>query len=128
VAAAAAASPAAGEAVLASWAELLDAGLAQDGDEHLAGTAKPARALLSAATAAALGVAEGANVSISTDAGAVVLPVVIDDLPDGVVWAPSNARGAALRAELAAHHGSIVRLTRSDAPPVAGLEPSGGEA
>ena len=57
-----------------------------------------------------------------------MLPVVIDDLPDGVVWAPTNARGGELRAALAAHGGSIVRLTRSDAPPVVGLEPSGGEA
>ena len=41
-----------GEAVLATWHELLDAGRGQDGDEHLAGTAKPARAIMSAATAA----------------------------------------------------------------------------
>ena len=90
VAAAAASAPAAGEALLATWAELLDAGRAQDGDENLAGTAKPARALLSAATAAAVGVADGDHVSLNTDSGVVVLPVVIDDLPDGVVWAPSN--------------------------------------
>jgi NADH-quinone oxidoreductase subunit G len=114
--------------LLATWPELLDAGRAQDGDEHLAGTAKPARALLSATTAAAVGVADGEHVSISTDAGALVLPVVIDDLPDGVVWVPTNARGASVRVTLAAHSGAVVRLTRSDAPPVIGLVPSGGEA
>jgi len=128
VSAPAAATTGDGEAVLASWAELLDDGRGQDGDDHLAGTAKPARALLSAATAASVGVADGEHVSISTDAGAIVLPVVIDDLPDNVVWAPTNARGASLHAAIGAGSGAVVRLTRSDAPPVAGLEPSGGDA
>ena len=47
-----AASAPTGSVVLATWAELLDDGRLSDGDENLAGTAKPARALLSAATAA----------------------------------------------------------------------------
>ena len=41
--------------MLATWHELLDAGRAQDGDEHLAGTAKPARALINVVTATAHG-------------------------------------------------------------------------
>ena len=49
----------AGEALLATWHELLDAGRMQDGDEHLAGTAKPARALISAATASSAGIGAG---------------------------------------------------------------------
>jgi NADH-quinone oxidoreductase subunit G len=40
-----------GEAVLAGWRMLLDSGRLQDGEPHLAGTARPAVARLSAATA-----------------------------------------------------------------------------
>ncbi|HET8582308.1 MAG TPA: molybdopterin-dependent oxidoreductase, partial [Jatrophihabitans sp.] len=111
-----------GEAIVATWHELIDAGRMQDGDEHLAGTAKPVRARLSKATATAVGVADGEHLSVSTDAGALVLPVAIDDLPDDVVWLPTNARECALRATLAAAHGSVVKLTRSDAPPVVGVD------
>jgi NADH-quinone oxidoreductase subunit G len=111
-------TPAAGSAVLATWTELLDAGRAQDGDEHLAGTAKPARAALSAATAAEIGVGAGDLLAVSTDAGALVLPVVIEAMPERVVWLPTNARGCAVRATLGA--GSTVQLARSEAPPVIG--------
>jgi NADH-quinone oxidoreductase subunit G len=114
--------PAAGEAVLATWAELLDAGRMQDGDEYLAGTAKPVRARINAVTAARIGVAEGERLSVTTDRGAVVLPVEIASMPDDVVWLPTNARRCAVRAELGAAHGSIVRLVRADAPPVVGEE------
>jgi NADH-quinone oxidoreductase subunit G len=129
VPAASPATPGQGEALLATWPELIDAGRMQDGDEHLAGTAKPARALLNAATAAAVGVAAGGSVAVATDRGTLVLPVVIDDLPDRVVWLPTNARGCAVRPTLGAVSGDIVRLTRADAPPVVGADPdaaSGG--
>ena len=96
----------------------------QDGDEHLAGTAKPARALMNAVTAAEVGVADGDTVSVATDRGPLVLPVVIDALPDRVVWLPTNARGCAVRATLGAASGDVVRLTRADAPPVVGADPA----
>jgi NADH-quinone oxidoreductase subunit G len=114
------AEPGKGEALLATWHELIDAGRMQDGDEHLAGTAKPVRARISRRTAADVGVADGEPLSISTERGALVLPVAIDDLPDGVVWLPTKARDRALRATLGAATGSIVKLVRSDAPPVIG--------
>jgi NADH-quinone oxidoreductase subunit G len=103
------ATPGDGEAVLATWHELLDAGRGQDGDEHLAGTAKPARAVMSAATAAEHGVTT--EVTVSTDAGSMRLPVVIGALPDKVVWLPTNARGCAVRSTLRAVNGSIVKLS-----------------
>jgi NADH-quinone oxidoreductase subunit G len=114
--------PAAGYALLATWHELIDAGRMQDGDEYLAGTTKPARAIISAATAAAVGVAEGELVGVSTEHGALVLPTVVGDIADGVVWLPTNARGCAVRATLRAGSGTVVRLTRSDAPPVVGID------
>ena len=112
--------PVAGEALLATWAELIDAGRMQDGDEYLAGTAKPVLARISPATAAEVGVVAGGTISVSTDRGALLLPVEIDAMPDRVVWLPTNARGCAVRTTLGAGAGSTVRLTRPDAPPVVG--------
>jgi NADH-quinone oxidoreductase subunit G len=115
-------APKPGEALLATWHELIDAGRMQDGDEHLAGTANPVRARINEATAEQVGVADGEPLSISTQAGALIVTAAIDDLPDGVVWLPTNARQCAVRATLGATNGSLVRLARTEAPPVVGEE------
>jgi NADH-quinone oxidoreductase subunit G len=100
----------AGEAVLATWSQLLDAGRLQDGEPFLAGTARAAVARVSAGTAESLGVTDGAAVTVSTDRGAVTAPVLVTEMPDGVVWLPTNAAGLPLRRELAAAPGSVVRV------------------
>ncbi|WP_375491509.1 molybdopterin-dependent oxidoreductase, partial [uncultured Jatrophihabitans sp.] len=122
VAGAAVTSPAEGEAVLATWHELIDAGRMQDGDEYLAGTAKPVFAHISAATAAELGVAAGEQLAVNTDSGSLVVPVAIDAMPDRVVWLPTNARGYPIGATLGATAGATVQLTRPSAPPVIGAD------
>jgi NADH-quinone oxidoreductase subunit G len=110
-----AASPAPGQAVLATWHELIDVGRMSDGDENLAGTAKPARAALSAGAAASLGVAEGDPVSVSTPRGTITVPAAIAEMPDGVVWLPTNARGCAVRASLGAVAGDVVTIAAGGA-------------
>ncbi|HEY2272786.1 MAG TPA: NADH-quinone oxidoreductase subunit G, partial [Jatrophihabitantaceae bacterium] len=102
-----------GEAVLATWHELLDAGRGQDGDPHLAGTAKPARAIVSAGTASKHALTD--RVTVSTDAGSLTVPVEIAVMPDDVVWLPTNSRDCAVRATLRAAHGSTVKLGGGDA-------------
>jgi NADH-quinone oxidoreductase subunit G len=108
-----------GEAVLATWSELLDAGRMQDGEPYLAGTARQPVALVSAATAAEAGTADGGKVTVATAAGAVTVPVRVTDMPDRVVWLPANAAGCAARRELAAGHGSRVTI-RTAASQIAG--------
>jgi len=110
-------APLARQAVLATHHLLLDDGRMQDGDKHLAGTAHAPVLRLSAATALEIGAAEGDLVTVSTDNGAVTLPLVVDDLPDRVVWLPTNSPGSHVRATLAADTGSMVALTlaRADA-------------
>jgi NADH-quinone oxidoreductase subunit G len=103
--------PANGEAVLATWRHLLDLGRGQDGEGALAGTAPRTVARLSAATAAAVGVADGDDITVATDAGTITAPVVITELPEGVVWLPAHSAGSSVTASLRAHHGSIVRLS-----------------
>ncbi|MCX2715548.1 NADH-quinone oxidoreductase subunit G [Mycolicibacterium sp. J2] len=100
--------PGPGEAVLASWRMLLDAGRLQDGEPHLAGTARPAVARLSPATAAETGC--GDMVRVSTDRGAITLPLEITDMPDRVVWLPLNSAGSQVYGTLGAGIGSVVRI------------------
>jgi NADH-quinone oxidoreductase subunit G len=100
-----------GEAVLATWRQLLDRGLLQEGDPFLAATARTPVARLSAATAAAVGVHDGAPLTLATDSGSLVLPVLVTAMPDGVVWVPANSDGSTPRATLGAGHGDVVRIT-----------------
>ncbi|HEX4791022.1 MAG TPA: NADH-quinone oxidoreductase subunit G [Actinospica sp.] len=103
-------APGAGQAVLATWHQLLDDGRLQDGEKYLAGTARRPVARLSAATAAEIGAAEGEYVTVGTDAGSVTLPLELATLPDRVVWLPTNSPGSHVRATLSADTGAIVTL------------------
>ncbi|MCL2464573.1 MAG: NADH-quinone oxidoreductase subunit G [Micrococcales bacterium] len=102
-----------GHAVLATWHLLLDAGRLQSGEPGLAGTAKRSLARMSAATAAGVGLADGERVTVSTDAGAVSLPLRVTQMPDHVVWLPTNAADCAVRGTLLADAGDVVRLARA---------------
>jgi len=101
--------------VLATWAELIDAGRGQDGEDNLAGTAKPARAVLSKQSAGGLGVSDGDLVTVSTARGAITVPVAIADGADRVVWLPTNHRQAPVRALLGAAHGDVVTVSAGGA-------------
>ncbi|MGW9263899.1 NADH-quinone oxidoreductase subunit G [Gordonia terrae] len=109
-------SPAAGQAVLAGWHTLLDDGRLQDGEPHLAGTARPPVARLAPSTAAEAGVGAGDRLRVSTADGAIVLPVEITDMPDRVVWLPLFSRGSHVHAALRAQEGDLVALAPAPAP------------
>ncbi|HET6502309.1 MAG TPA: NADH-quinone oxidoreductase subunit G, partial [Amycolatopsis sp.] len=96
----------AGEARLATWRHLLDEGSLQDGEPHLAGTARAPVARLSARTAEHV----GDTVTVSTARGEITLPVEVADLPDGVVWLPANSPGSRVRRTLGAGHGDVVSI------------------
>jgi len=115
VAAAGVASLDAGQVVLATWHHLLDSGRMQDGEPFLAGTAPRARALLSARTAATIGLGEGDTVRVSTAAGSITLPLTITDMADHVIWLPTNSPGSAVRSTLGVDAGTAVSLTKDGA-------------
>jgi NADH-quinone oxidoreductase subunit G len=110
-----------GRVVLSTWPLLLDAGRLQDYEPHLAGTARPAVARLSQATADAVGVGDGDSLVVATDHGEVSAPVVVTEMPDGVVWLPTNAPGVQVRRALAAATGTPVRVRAGEAA----VEPGG---
>jgi NADH-quinone oxidoreductase subunit G len=99
---------------LATWHQLIDAGRMQDGEPYLAGTARPAAARVSPATAAAAGADDGGKVTVESALGSVTVPLQITEMADGVVWLPANSPGSAVRAGLGAGHGSRVTLRRAE--------------
>ncbi|OPE45124.1 molybdopterin dinucleotide binding domain-containing protein, partial [Mycolicibacterium diernhoferi] len=80
------------------------------GEPYLAGTARPAVARLSAATADEIGCADGDPVRIWTERGDLRLPVAVTEMPDRVVWVPLNSAGPVYRM-LGAAAGAIVGIS-----------------
>ncbi len=100
-----------GRVVLASWRHLLDDGSLQEGEPALAGTARPAVARVSAATAGASGLVDGATVTVATTAGSLTLPLVVTEMVDGVVWVPGNSTGSHVHEVLRVGPGAVVRIS-----------------
>ncbi len=106
--------PARGQAVLAGWRMLLDAGRLQDGEPYLAGTARTPAVRLSEATAAEIGLSNGELVMVSTDRGTITLPLEVTDMADRVVWLPLNSPGCHVHRELGVTTGAVVSIGRAD--------------
>jgi len=113
VAAAVARVAGAGQAVLATWRQLLDDGALQASEDALAGTRRPMLARMSAATAERLGVSDGQTVALATENGAITVAVALADVVEGVVWVPGGCG-------LDAAHGDLVTVAAAtSAAPVA---------
>jgi len=106
-----AAVPGDGQAVLATWRQLLDVSSLGVDEPHLAGTARAPEARVNKSTAARLGLTEGQPAVVATERGAVSLPVRLADLPDGVLWLPAHAPGSRVGPTLGAGHGDLVTVT-----------------
>jgi NADH-quinone oxidoreductase subunit G len=105
--------PGPGQAVLATWHQLIDLGSLLDGDGALAGTARPSVVRLGKELAGRLGIGDGDPVTIGTGSGALTLPAEITgDLADGVVWLPGNSPGATVRRTLGVTAGALVEVSR----------------
>jgi NADH-quinone oxidoreductase subunit G len=98
------------QVLLATWHRLLDNGSLLVDEPHLAGTARPAAARLSPNTARVLGVDHAAMVTVRTDRGSITVPAEHADLPDGVVWLPTNSGPSTVRPSLGAGHGAVVTV------------------
>ncbi|MEV5963046.1 NADH-quinone oxidoreductase subunit G [Kribbella sp. NPDC051952] len=100
---------------LATWRMLIDDSRANDGEPHLTATARTPVARVSLTTARRVGVADGDELVVSTDAGSIRLPVVITPMTDNVVWLPTNSADSHVRRSLHADHGSIVTIAGGNA-------------
>jgi NADH-quinone oxidoreductase subunit G len=100
---------------LATWRMLIDDSRACDGEPHLTATARTPVARISLTTAHRVGVADGDELVVSTDAGTIRLPVLITPMTDNVVWLPTNSADSHVRRSLHADHGSIVTIAGGNA-------------
>ena len=101
---------AANDAILATWHHLIDLGSLTDGDAELTGTARPSVVRVGKALARQLGVADGDPVTIATERGAVTLPTAVTEMPDGVVWLPTNSPSSTVRRTLGVTSGGVVSV------------------
>lgn len=106
--------PGDGRLLLATWHQLLDNGSMQVEEPDLAGTARPPVARLSAATARRLGLAAGQPVRISATGGVLTIASEVTEMPDGVIWLPTNSGPSKVHAQLCAGHGSLVGVTAAE--------------
>ncbi len=100
----------AADLTLATWRLLLDDAALQEGEPHLAATARPTEALMSATTAQEHGLGQARSVVISTDRGSVELPLRLAEVAAGTVWVPMHSEGSDVLS-LGAAHGSRVRVS-----------------
>ena len=94
---------------LASWRELLDAGVMQEGEPFLAATAREVVSLVSATSSAQLG--SPGTVTVAGQSGSVVLPLVVGDVIDNVIFVPMNSTDCSIYRDLGARIGSSVAVT-----------------
>jgi NADH-quinone oxidoreductase subunit G len=128
---ASAVAPSGDQAILATWHQLIDLGSLLDGDEQLAGTARPSVVRLGKELAARLGVSDGDPVTVGTPVGAITLPALItEDLADRVVWVPTNSPGSTVRRALGVTAGALVNVSPGSAQPSGPLlaQPHGSAA
>jgi NADH-quinone oxidoreductase subunit G len=104
-------APGSNQAVLASWHQLIDLGSLTDGDKYLAGTARPATVRLSPSMARTLSVTDGVTVVVATERGRITLPAQVSEMPDGVVWVPTNSPGSTLLRTLGVTSGAVVTVS-----------------
>ena len=109
--------PDGGQAVLATWHQLLDAGRLQDGEPFLAGTASArSRALLVGRHGRRRRRRRGrpADGVLRHRAGS-RCRWRLTDMADHVVWLPTCSPGSAVRASLGADAGAVVTITKGGA-------------
>ena len=94
---------------LATWRQLLDSGLMQEGEPHLAATARPSVVRISAADSAALG--SPSALTVSGPKGSVTLPVEVAEVVAGAVWLPMNSPDSHIYMQLGCGYGDSVNVT-----------------
>jgi len=96
--------------LLAGLRQLIDNGSLQQGEPHLAATAREAVARVSAATASANGLVDGNLVIIKSSTGQMVLPLLVSEVADETVWVPLNSDGSTPLKNLSVSIGESVQL------------------
>lgn len=96
--------------VIDTWHQLIDDGRCQDGATAYRATARPAVLRVSEETLALAGLQGATEVVVSTSRGEQVFPVELADLPESVIWIPSNSSGVHVRSAIGCGYGDRATL------------------
>lgn len=109
-----AAPEAPGDFRLATWRQLLDSGVMQEGEPHLAATARASVARMSATDHQGLGSPEA--VSVTGPRGSITLVVEVAEVVPGTIWLPMNSPQSHVYTQLGCGYGDSVTVAASAAP------------
>ena len=94
---------------LATWRQLLDSGLMQEGEPHLAATARPSVARISSTDFLALG--SPSAVTVTGPKGSISLPAEVAEVVPTTVWLPMNSPDSHIYVQLGCGYGDPVSVT-----------------
>ncbi len=103
------ASPAAGT-TLATWRLLIDSGVMQEGEPHLAATARRSVVVVSSAMFDQLGQPE--VITVTGPKGSITLPAQVGQVSAESVWLPMNSPESHVYAQLGCGFGEVVTVER----------------
>jgi len=95
-----------GGITLATWRLLIDSGVMQEGEPHLAATARPSVVGVNSALFDELGQPE--VITVSGPKGSITLPVQVAKVSGESVWLPMNSPGSHIYARLGCGYGDVV--------------------
>jgi len=95
-----------GGITLATWRLLIDSGVMQEGEPHLAATARPSVVGVNSALYDELGQPE--VITVSGPKGSITLPVQVAKVSGESVWLPMNSPGSHIYARLGCGYGDVV--------------------
>jgi NADH-quinone oxidoreductase subunit G len=107
-------STATGQAILASWHQLVDEGRCLDFEPYLAASAPPPVVRIGEALASQIGAHDGQYLTVRSSRGSVTLLLEIADVAPGVVWLPAKAPGCWTLRDIG-EVGTIVSLSVKEA-------------
>lgn len=107
-------TPESSEFRVATWRQLLDSGVMQEGEPHLAATARPTVARMSASDHQRLGSPSAVNVS--GPKGSITIDVEVAEVVAGNIWLPLNSPQSHIYTQLGCGYGDSVTVSASSAP------------
>lgn len=94
---------------LATWRQLLDSGLMQEGEPHLAATARPSVARISSTDFLALG--SPSAITVTGPKGSISLPAEVAEIVPTAVWLPMNSPDSHIYVQLGCGYGDPVSVS-----------------
>lgn len=93
---------------LATWRLLIDSGVMQEGEPHLAATARPSVVAVSSAMFEQLGKPE--VITVTGPKGSITLPAQVAEVSSESVWLPMNSPESHIYAQLGCGYGEVVTV------------------